>query len=144
MSGLGPLYSSRKCSIAKLVSPQVMARSCASSKPILFKPARILSGRIDLPNWAYSAGEGMATVYLNLLRSPKGSVNATMASFGQVVMHSPQSMHFSFMMIAFPFRIRIACVGQTRMHFIRPSHFSASTIIEWKYWFTRSLSNSGK
>src|SRR4030042_5906706 len=77
----------------------------------------------------------MTTVWRNLEDSPKGSVRGMMALWGQTVIHSPQSMHFSSMITALPFLILIAWVGHVRRHFIRPLHFSGSIRMEWKYWF---------
>jgi len=130
IKGLGPLYSLRYSWIAKLTSPHVGERSQASSNPRFIKPGNIFLGNISFPNCACSPGEGRATVCRNFVNPPKGSVKGTMALFGHAVIHSPQSMHFSSMIIAFPFLILMAWVGQTRKHFMRLLHFSVSIRME--------------
>lgn len=47
-------------------------------------------------------------------------------------MHSPQSMHLSEMICALPPRTRIAWVGQRLMQLVQPTHFSLSSVTEWK------------
>ena len=84
-----------------------------------------------MPNCEYITGDGMATVHLNRAKSLNELVCAAMALLGQTRTHSPQSMHLSRSSVALRPRTRIACVGQTCMHAMRPRQRSASIFIDW-------------
>ena len=76
-------------------------------------------------------GAGSAIVYANRSMIFSESTTAFFAWCGQMRIHSPQSIHRSEIMMAFPPRTRIASVGQCLTQVVQPQHFSLSSFTEW-------------
>ena len=84
-----------------------------------------------LLNWPYSDGAGRAILYVNPLISERAVNRARLAWWGQMRMHSPQSMHRSLAMTALPPWTRMASVGQRLMQLVQPTHLSSFSVTEW-------------
>ncbi len=69
--------------------------------------------------------------YLNFSRSSRWVNWARLAWWGQMRMHSPQSMQRSVAMEALPFRMRMASVGQRFTQLVQPTHLSSFKMTEW-------------
>ncbi len=71
-------------------------------------------------------------LYLNLPRSSIWVYRALLAWWGQMRIHSPQSMQRSEAIKALPFLMRIASVGQRFTQLVQPTHLSSFNVTEWK------------
>ena len=81
----------------------------------------------------------MATVYLNFFSCSRLSQTDFTALWGHTRMQVPQSMQRLGRMVAFPFRTRMASVGQFLMQVVQPRHFFRSRTTEWRTADTSSL-----
>jgi hypothetical protein len=79
----------------------------------------------------YKVGDGIATVYLKVLRSEARDVRTLTARWGHASTHAPQSMHLSRLPSAMPPRTLMARVGQTFMHSTQPAQAVGSKTTQW-------------
>jgi hypothetical protein len=83
-----------------------------------------------LSNCAKSAGAGNAILNLYFFISSKELQILFLALFGQLRIHSPQSMQRSESITAQPLRILIASVGQCFIQVVQPVHLLGSSATE--------------
>ena len=130
ISGSGPLYFAINSTVDWEISSAAAPTSYTSSKPICSSPRMTRPVWSRCLNWANSTGAGRAILYRKRSSASIPSLMARLAWWGQMRMHSPQSMHRSPRMRALPSRTRMASVGQRLTQVMQPWHRSLFRVTE--------------